>query len=56
MDDGAGHHADRAGLDELRRLGLVVVESERVRFTETGEAMIERLIDGIRTATSRDVA
>jgi hypothetical protein len=56
MDDGAGHHADGAGLDELRRLKLVLFESGRVRFTETGEAMIERLIEGIRTATSRDVA
>jgi hypothetical protein len=51
MDDGAGHHAG-----ELRRLGLVVFESGRVRFTETGEAMIGRRIEGIRTTTSRDVA
>ena len=56
MDDGAGHQADGEGVDELRRLGLVVFESGRVRFTETGEAMIERLIEGLRTAISRDVA
>jgi len=56
MDDGAGHQADGEGVDELRRLGLVAVESGRVRFTETGEEMIERLIEGLRTAISRDVA
>jgi hypothetical protein len=56
MDDGSGHHADAEGVDEPRRLGLVAVESGRVRFTETGEATIERLIEGIRTATSRGVA
>ena len=56
MDDGAGHQADGEGVDELRRLGLVAVESGRVRFTETGEAIIERLIEGLRTAISRDVA
>ena len=56
MDDGAGHQADGEGVDELRRLGLVAVESGRVRFTETGEAMIERLIEGLRTAISRNVA
>ena len=56
MDDGAGHQADGEGVDQLRRLGLVGVESGRVRFTETGDAMIGRLIEGLRTATSRDVA
>jgi len=51
----AGHHADGKGVDERRRAGLVAVESGRVRITEVGEAMIKRLIEGIRTATSRDV-
>jgi predicted methyltransferase len=55
MDDGAGHHADGEGVDELRRAELVAVESGRVRFTEIGEAMIERL-EGIRIAMSGDVA
>jgi hypothetical protein len=55
MDDGAGHQADGKGVDELRRLGLVAVESGRVRFTKTGEAMIEGLVEGMRTARSRDV-
>jgi hypothetical protein len=56
VDDGAGHHADGEGVDELRRLGLIAVESGRVRFTEAGEAMIERLVEGIRTATSREAS
>lgn len=49
IDDGKGHHADRAGLEELQAADLIEAVGERGRFSEAGAAMVLRLVEAIRS-------
>jgi hypothetical protein len=50
LDDGAGHRADPAGVEELAGAGLIEAEGPRGRFTEEGNAALERMLSAIRGA------
>lgn len=52
LDDGKGHQADRAGVDELVSAGLLEAEGERGRLTSAGEEALLSLLDTIRNAGS----
>ena len=51
-DDGAGHQADSAGVDELHQLGMLDIDGGRVTFTGHGSAVIGNMIERMREAAS----
>jgi superfamily II helicase len=50
--DGAGHRADEEAVAELRERGLVEADGGTVRFTRDGEAVLERVVGGLREAAN----
>lgn len=53
LRDGSGHRADPDGVEELRAAGLLEIDGERGRFTDAGEAMVGRVVEGIRGAATK---
>jgi hypothetical protein len=49
-EDSVGHQADPEAVSELQQLGIVVVNGNRVGFTEKGEAMVDSMIERMRQA------
>lgn len=47
-EDGSGHKADEAALDELGRRGLATLTGHDVVFTDAGLRVLGAAIDGLR--------
>jgi hypothetical protein len=50
--DGAGHQADGEAVAELRERGLAEADGGTISFTPDGEAVLERVIGGLREAAN----
>ena len=48
--DGAGHEADPQAVEELTGKGLARVEGDFIAFTEAGEAVLAKAVEGLRSA------
>ena len=48
LDDGAGHHADPQGVQEVQDLGLATVEGKRAVLTESGSKFLATFIQAIQ--------
>lgn len=48
QQDGAGHRADDAAVNELQRHGLAEADGTRIQFTEAGERLLQTMIDSLR--------
>lgn len=51
--DGAGHKADDAAVDELTRRGLIETDENFIRFTQAGEQIKQSVIDALRQTVVR---
>ena len=49
-DDGQGHQANQAGVEELQKRELASLEDGFISFTPAGMQMIEQLIGRLRAA------
>lgn len=49
LDDGKGHRADSEGVSALTEAGLLEVEGDRGRLTESGEERLSSLLQAIRS-------
>jgi hypothetical protein len=47
-DDGSGHRADPAAVEELTGLVLMERVDDRLHFTDAGQLMLSQIIDRIR--------
>ncbi len=52
LDDGKGHKADSAGVEEMEKAGLLEAEGERGTLTEAGSQRLGQLIDAIRRSAA----
>jgi chromosome segregation and condensation protein ScpB len=52
INDGAGHRADGKAVAELTERGLAEVENDRIAFTDSGEALLARIVETIRKTGS----
>lgn len=52
LDDGKGHKADSAGVEEMEQAGLLEPEGERGTLTEAGSQRLGKVIDAIRAGAS----
>lgn len=50
LDDGKGHKADSAGVEEMEKAGLLEEEGERGTLTEAGTQRLASVIEAIRQA------
>ncbi|MDB5645696.1 hypothetical protein [Methylobacterium sp.] len=51
--DGHGHEADPDGVAELADKGLATSDDAQVSFTAEGEALVDAVLSGIRSARTR---
>lgn len=50
LDDGKGHKADSAGVEEMERAGFLEPDGERGALTDKGTAAVGQVIEAIRGA------
>lgn len=48
LDDGKGHKADAAGVEELQKAGLLEDAGERGTLTEAGTDRLKKVLEAIR--------
>ena len=50
LEDGAGHAADPAAIEELEAAGLAEKSGDRAAFTDAGKSKLEAVISALRGA------